>query len=86
MKDEGKHIDYDLISKYLSGETSPEEDQLIESWKGSSGDNLNEFERLSRLWKEAESMISHSSARVDTEAAWNRLQGRLFDERRSKPP
>ena len=84
MKDEEKHIDYDLLGKFLSGETSPEENDRIEEWKRTSKENLSEFERLRRLWKEADSLINTVPAQVDTDAAWNRLSDRLFGEEISK--
>jgi len=80
MKDEGKHIDYDLIGKYLSGETSSEEARIIETWRDASKDNNADFERFAQLWKEAESLTSISPAPVNTDAAWDLLHGRLFGE------
>ena len=80
MKDEGKHIDYELLGKYLSGEASPEENRQVELWKNASKDNIAEFERLSRLWKEADNFVNITPAKVNTEAAWTTLQSRLFGE------
>jgi ferric-dicitrate binding protein FerR (iron transport regulator) len=80
MKDEENHIDYDLLGKYLSGDANDEEVKIIEAWKASSQDNNAEFQRLAKLWMEAESLIGIKPAPVDTDAAWENLHGRLFGE------
>lgn len=80
MTDEGKHIDYDLIGKYLSGETSSEEAKKLETWRDASKENSAEFERLKKLWTEAESMTGIIPAPVNTDAAWDLLHGRIFGE------
>jgi len=80
MKDEERHIDYDLLGKYLSGESSAEESQAVETWKTSSKANYDEFDRLARLWREADSLIGHTPAPVNLDAAWDRLQGRIFGD------
>jgi ferric-dicitrate binding protein FerR (iron transport regulator) len=80
MNDEGKHIDYDLLGKYLSGETSSEEAKLLEAWRDASKENTAEFERLKKLWIEAESLTGNTPAPVNTDAAWDVLHGRLFGE------
>ena len=80
MKDEEQHIDYDLLGKYLSGECSEEEARSVETWRSSSKTNQEEFDRLARLWREADSLIGHTSAPVNLDAAWDRLQGRLFGD------
>ena len=80
MKDEEQHIDYDLLGKYLSGECTEEEARSVETWRSSSKTNKDEFDRLARLWREADSLIGHTPAPVNLDAAWNRLHGRLFGD------
>jgi ferric-dicitrate binding protein FerR (iron transport regulator) len=80
MKDEEQHIDYDLLGKYLSGESSAEEAREVETWKTSSKANQDEFDRLARLWREADSLIGHTPAPVNLDAAWDNLQGRIFGD------
>jgi ferric-dicitrate binding protein FerR (iron transport regulator) len=80
MNDEGKHIDYDLIGKYLSGEISSGEAKKLETWRDASKENSAEFERIKKLWIEAESMTGLTPAPVNTDAAWDLLHGRLFGE------
>jgi len=80
MKDEGKHIDYDLLGKYLSGEAKDEEVKFIDAWKATSRENTAEFERLAKLWQEAKSLIGITPAPVNTNAAWENLHGRLFGD------
>lgn len=80
MKDEEQHIDYDLLGKYLAGETSADENEKVEAWKASSPENVAEFERLSALWHEADALIGRTPAIVNTDEAWNKLQDRLFGQ------
>jgi ferric-dicitrate binding protein FerR (iron transport regulator) len=80
MKDGEQHIDFVLISKYLSGESSQSEAKIIEDWRDSSKDNAAEFDRLARLWQEAVSLTSTTPASVNTDAAWNLLHGRIFGD------
>ena len=80
MKDEEQHIDYDLLGKYLSGECSEEEARSVETWRSSSKTNQEEFDRLAKLWREADSLTGHTPAPVNLDAAWDRLQGRLFGD------
>jgi ferric-dicitrate binding protein FerR (iron transport regulator) len=80
MKDEEQHIDYDLLGKYLSGECTEEEARSVEAWRSSSKTNQDEFDRLTRLWRQADSLIGHTPAAVNSDAAWDRLQGRLFGD------
>ncbi len=80
MKDEERHIDYDLLGKYLSGECSKEEARSVETWRSSSKTNQDEFDRLARLWREADSLVGNNPAPVNLDAAWDRLHGRLFGD------
>ena len=80
MKDEEQHIDYDLLGKYLSGESSTEETKAVESWKSSSKANHEEFDRIAMLWRKADSLVGHVSAPVNIDAAWDKLQGRIFGD------
>lgn len=80
MKDGEIHIDYVLLGKFLSGESTPDENMRVEEWKRFSKENLAQFERLVRLWQEADSLINTTPARVDLNAAWNKLSDRLFGD------
>jgi ferric-dicitrate binding protein FerR (iron transport regulator) len=80
MKDEEQHIDYDLLGKYLSGECSEEEAKSVETWRSSSKSNQDEFDRLARLWREADSLVGHTPAPVNLDTAWDKLHGRLFGD------
>lgn len=80
MKDGDKHIEYDLISKNLSGEADEREIKALEVWKSASKENQVEFDRIRKLWEEAESMNSAKPAAVDTEAAWKSLRDRIFGD------
>jgi len=61
----------DLIAKYLSGNASPEEALLLQSWKTQSSENLKLFE-ASRKTHEA-LKNSKSKKKIDENAAWEIL-------------
>lgn len=57
-----------LISRHLSGNTSPEEDKTLQDWISENEDNRREFERSRRVWEAALSLKKDRDADVD--AAW----------------
>lgn len=73
MSNERENID-DLLVKYLAGETSESENQLVLAWLDSA-ENRKEFERLKALWNMAEG--DDSVPEVDVDAAWSKVQKRI---------
>lgn len=61
-----------LISRHLSGNTSPDEDKKLQDWISQSETNRSEFERSRRLWETALSLKKDRDADVD--AAWAEFQ------------
>jgi len=80
MRDDRKHIDYILISKYLSGNASQKEILLVETWCNSSKENQMEYEQLKQLWEEADTPVLTTPAPVNTKNAWNKLQQRIAED------
>ena len=64
-----------LITKYLSGETSPEEEERLNSWKKASPDNGLIFRRSEDAWDLAHTDRKH--IRINRERTWNRIQERI---------
>ncbi len=77
MKEFNENIDFNLIGKYLAGETSREEKEYVDNWIASSEDNRNDFIRLQNLWKSAASPQEIRPADVDTVEAWQKLKARI---------
>jgi len=72
--DEPQYLD--LISKYLTGNCTPEEEQRLSTWLESAPDNRRFFEEMRQLW-ELSSSASDADADVDTAAAWQRVSERI---------
>ena len=77
MRENNEHIDFDLISKYLSGEASLEEIDAIDEWRESKAENQLEFDRMVVIWEEAQPWSKKDLAAVNTDAAWLSLHNRI---------
>ncbi|SDF09642.1 FecR family protein [Chitinophaga filiformis] len=64
-------VNDDLLSKYFSGEASPEEAIAIDEWKLSNEINQQEFSSLWSVWNHA-SLRTHKVG--DIQSAWQELQ------------
>lgn len=63
-------VNDDLLSKYFSGEASPEEAMAIDEWKLSTETNRQEFLALWSAWNHA-SLRAHKAG--DVQSAWQEL-------------
>jgi len=77
MKEEKNHIDYTLLGKYLDGETTASENKRVESWINLDAENKSEFLRVKKLWDQAPGIYPETKAPVDTNAAWEKVHGRI---------
>jgi len=75
METNGKHIDFNLISRYLSGETSKEEEHQLNEWLDSAKENRKLFGEYKTIWDRMEKVSS--IAGMDMEAEWSELESRL---------
>lgn len=76
MENFDQEID-DLLAKRLAGENTPEEENVIRHWLESSSDNQKYFENLQWLWQHTPEARARPPRAVDTEAALQRVHGRL---------
>ncbi len=72
METENKHIDINLITRYLSSETSVEENKIVEQWFAASDENRREFESFKKTWDSIGNTSRGSEIDIDKE--WNYLQ------------
>lgn len=75
------HID-ELISKFLSGEASPEEAMLLEDWKQATAENRAHFDRSEKTFAMLRGLAS--ATEPDVEQAWQRIAPEL-DKQPVKP-
>ncbi len=63
----------DILAKHFSGNSSPEEEQLIQNWKV---DNQAEYAVLSETWGEKVNFKVY-----DNKNAWSKIENELFEEK-----
>jgi transmembrane sensor len=68
----------DLIGKYLAGETSPQENMLLEKWTAENEGNRKYFEQFKVIFDRA-SMVKEIP-QFNTDAAWNKVRSRLMEK------
>ncbi|MBK6445166.1 MAG: FecR domain-containing protein [Bacteroidetes bacterium] len=71
MKNKFENIE-DLIAKFLAGEASAEEIQILEEWKSLHADNLREFNQMNMLFTESATLKPLLS--VNSDKAWLAIQ------------
>jgi transmembrane sensor len=65
----------DLIGKYFANEASPEERAWVDGWRSKSESNQKYFDQYKIIFSKAGSTTS--GQRFDTDAAWNKVRGKL---------
>jgi len=71
-------INDDLLVKYLVGEASHEEVNLINDWLQNSAENQKKYEDFIFIWEKSLQLATVNA--VDTDGAWIRMQERLKKE------
>jgi transmembrane sensor len=77
VQNELNHID-DLIGKYLAGEASAEEANLVNQWLSMNERNRNYFNQMKMIFARAASITEVQQ--FDTDGAWNKLRSKLQDK------
>lgn len=67
----------DLIAKYLSGNITTEERNILLSWVGESEENRQYFDEMIQLWSVPVDIDETFEANI--EPAWDKLENALFD-------
>lgn len=75
MNANDKHIDFDLVTRYLANELSPQEASSVEAWVNASDDNREQFEELKKIWDTTAITRANRSINIDKE--WDYLQRKL---------
>lgn len=76
MENFDEHID-ERIARHLAGETTPEEDVMLQSWMSESPENRRYFTDLQAIWEKSPGMRPHAARPVNTEAALQKVKARL---------
>jgi len=75
MNESTENIIFDLITKHLSGETSPEEEQQLTAWLDSDRENRKQFEDLRTVWHKM-GRVSNIAG-IDINAEWESLESQI---------
>jgi ferric-dicitrate binding protein FerR (iron transport regulator) len=77
----------DLLVKYLLRETTPEENQAVETWLNEKPDNRHYYEQLQLIWEKSIHLSSSPliESEGEEEKAWQILRKRLNKPARPKP-
>lgn len=67
-----ENSNWELVAKYLAGETSDRENSEVESWLSESEQNRKVFEESKRAFEKTDTY--YRLKRFDTEAAWKNVQ------------
>lgn len=76
-------LDRNMIMKFLAGQASPEEAELIEQWLNSSGRNKKEFNRLWQLWSGTSKGAAYATP--DPGQAWTQLKSHMETPAQTQP-
>jgi transmembrane sensor len=63
---------WEILSRYLTGETDPAESKQIEVWAGKSEENLRELERCRKLLEATDKV--YGLKKFNTDVAWQNVQ------------
>lgn len=75
MDTKGKIIDFGLISRHLSGESSPQEEQQLNIWLDYGEENRKLFGEYKTLWEQMDKV--GPIAALDLNAEWKSLESRM---------
>jgi transmembrane sensor len=65
----------ELIGKYLAGEASREEREVVDGWRSESESNRQYFDQLQTIFARAATV--RQNLQFDEDAAWNKVRARL---------
>lgn len=82
MKNSNKHIDDDVLVKYLLGEADSEEQMAVEQWKAADVANQKHYNDMKLIWEESKKLEGQTT--VSTEDAWQRLMQRVEQDENSE--
>lgn len=82
MQGGDEHMDFDLLTRYLTGETGPAENAAIEVWLAESPDHREALEELRQVLEAADSVKPGTN--VDTDAAWAKVQQQMSKPEKGK--
>lgn len=84
MNSSHANISEELLARYLADTASESERNDVEAWLSESEANARELATYRLIWDHTASM-KKSSVAVDTDAAWNKMKGKMASGKTSTP-
>lgn len=69
MDYQNQHIDFELLTRFLAGETTPEEAQFVRDWEMATDENRKQLDELRQTWNLTDKTSLNSNINIDAE--WN---------------
>ncbi len=67
MEKNSEYIDINLLTRYLAGESSPEENILVKKWLAASENNRKELEEFHKAWEAIDKTDLRQEINIDNE-------------------
>lgn len=74
------NIDYQLLARYMSGETTAREDAEISEWAGENERNAQMLEEFERIWDTSGREMRNFYRRRNARESWDKLKQRIEKE------
>jgi transmembrane sensor len=78
MENTNKHIDIDLLTRYLAGEVSEAETRSVHDWKDVSKENQKQFKELQEVWNFLDNTSVENN--IDIDAEWDYLNKKILKD------
>jgi len=75
METNDKHIDFELITRHLAGETTGEESRRIDTWIQENPANRQLFDEYKNVWESLGKV--KDAAGIDVRTEWEKLEGKI---------
>jgi transmembrane sensor len=75
MNEQERHIDIQLLARFLAGETDTNEETAVKYWLDKSEMNRSEFKELEKVWNTLGK--TKASQQIDIDKEWSYLQSRV---------
>lgn len=79
----GFDMNDDILVKYLAGEASSGEKEIVEGWLRKDEENRRYFGHFQTIWQESEALADTSNA--DENAAWDRFREKVIRKPETQP-
>lgn len=70
-----QHITDELLTKQMLGETSAQEQQMVQEWLSESKEHQQQYDHFKKIWDDSKRIAVNSTVNVDD--AWARFQQRI---------